>query len=146
MTIEELEMLMGSNGKAILEMLRGIANSNPRLIKLKDMPMGLQVWVIAQDSEIMIVQIWGASGNESANSLETRMQWITGRVFLNNTERLKVTSLFQRAQFKPIEGSYGNFRLEFDEARTKISFDAVEMAKLKGAIIDTAKLVVSLKK
>jgi hypothetical protein len=146
MTIEELESTAGSNGRAILIELRGIAKGNPKLVRLKDAPFGLQVCALAQEAEIPIVQMWGASGNDSANSLETRMQWITGKVFLNSTERMKITSLFQRAQFKPMEGSYNNFRLEFDEPRTKVCFDSAELAKLRGAIVETAKLVASLKK
>jgi hypothetical protein len=146
MTIEDVAGSVGANGRAILEELRAIANGNPHLIMLRETPVGFQVCVVAQGSTIPLVQMWGASGNESAHSLETRMQWITAGVFLNNSERLKVATLFQRAQFKPTSGSYGNLRLEYDEARTSIAFDLAEMTKLRGAILETAKLVASLKK
>jgi len=88
----------------------------------------------------------GTSGNEGASSLEARIQWITGRVFLNNGERMRVAALFTRAGFKPIPGGFGNFRLEFDGPGAGAAFGASEMTMLRGAILDTAKLVASLKK
>lgn len=145
MSVEDVDKTVGPNGKAILNELRIIERNNPQLIKLKDTPMGLQICVIARDVEIQLVQMWGAADNEGAQSLETKMQWITGRVFLNNSERMRIATLLQRAHFKPTTGSYGNFRLGFDEAKTKTAFDATEMAKLRDAIVEMAKLVRSLK-
>lgn len=145
MTVEEVEGTVGQNGKAILAELRALERGNPQLIKLRDAPAGLQLCAIAKGEDIQLLQMWGATGGESAHGLETRIQWITGRVYLNNTERMKVANLFQRARFRPISGSFGNFRLELDEGKAKAAFGPTELAKLRDAVLETAKLVRALK-
>jgi hypothetical protein len=140
MGIQEVESSVGPNGKAILNELKAIEKQNPDLIRLKDTENGVQVCFKGQDMEVELVQMWGGAGNDSANTLESRLQFITKKVFLDNGERNRISFLLQQAQFKPMSGHHGNYRLDFSEDRTTIKFEKAQLAKLRDAVVEMAKI------
>lgn len=139
-SIQGVESSVGPNGKAILSELRDIEKQLPDLIALRDMEQGLQVCFKGADMDVELIQMRGVGVGESANSMESRLQYITKKVFLDNGERNRISFLLQHAQFKPVSGQHGNFKLEFDEGKTSLKFDKAQMARLREAVVEMAKI------
>jgi hypothetical protein len=140
MSIQGVESTVGPNGKAILEEMRSIERQYPDLIALRDTDLGLHVLFTGSDMEVELVQMWGATGMENAHSLESRVQFITKRIYLDNGERNRISFLLQHARFKPCCGFHGNFRLEFDESKATVRFDKAYLTNLREAVVEMAKI------
>jgi len=141
MSVHDLEQSAGPNGHAILNEFKNLEKEFPKMIKLKDTARGLSVCVRAGEMEIELVQMAGATNDETAHTLESRQQWITKCIYLNNGERNRLAFLLQRAKFKPINGGYGNFRLKFEEGKDTVAFDKEELSRLRETVLEMAKLV-----
>ncbi len=138
MSVEEVE-LGGPNGKAIVAELRAAVKQNPDILLIKDVERGMSVCYKGTDMEVELMQLWGASGNESANTIESKLHYITKKVYLDNGERNRVSFLLQHAHFQPVAGQHGSFRLDIGEgAPTK--FDKVELSRLREAVVEMAKI------
>lgn len=140
MSIQDVESTVGTNGKAILSELKAKEKQYPDLIRLKDAEQGLHACFKGPDMDVELMQMRGAAGNESANSLESKLQNITKKVYLDNGERNRITFLLKHAQFKPVSGQHGNFRLEFAEDKTSLRFDKAQLARLGEAVVEMAKI------
>ena len=139
MSIQELDSAGGSNGKAIIAELKAIEKQYPDLLVLRDTEQGLSICFKGTDMEVELMQMWGESGNESSDTMESRLQYITKKVFLDNGERNRVSYLLQHAEFKPVSGQHGSFRLAFgDRASTK--FDKAQLTKLRETVVEMAKI------
>lgn len=139
MSIEELEATSGPNGKNIIAELRAAVKQNPETLELKDIENGMCVCFKGTDVEVELMQLWGSAGNENANKIESKLQYITKKVYLDNGERNRISFMLQHAQFKPVPGQHGSFRLDFSENSTT-KFDKVELSRLKDAVIELAKI------
>lgn len=140
MSIEGVEASVGPNGKAILSELKAVEKQLPDLIRLKDTEQGLHVCFKSQDMDVELMQMWGDAGNESAHSLESRLQYITKKVFLDNGERNRISFLLQHAQFKPVSGQHGNYRMVFAEDKASLKFDRPQLNRLREAVVEMAKI------
>lgn len=112
---------------------------NPETLELKDIENGMCVCFKGTDVEVELMQLWGSAGNENANKIESKLQYITKKVYLDNGERNRISFMLQHAQFKPVPGQHGSFRLDFSENSTT-KFDKVELSRLKDAVIELAKI------
>jgi hypothetical protein len=139
LSIEELEATSGPNGKNIIAELRAAVKQNPETLELKDIENGMCVCFKGTDVEVELMQLWGSAGNENANKIESKLQYITKKVYLDNGERNRISFMLQHAQFKPVPGQHGSFRLDFSENSTT-KFDKVELSRLKDAVIELAKI------
>lgn len=139
MTISELESASGANCKAIVAELRAAQKQNPDLVVLRDTEQGLSVNFKGQDMEVELIRMSGLSGGENAETLEHNIQYITKKVYLDNGERNRVSFLLQHAQFKPVPGQHGTFRLIFNEA-SPTKFDKAELTRLREAVVEMAKI------
>jgi hypothetical protein len=139
LSIEELEATSGPNGKNIIAELRAAVKQNPETLELKDIENGMCVCFKGTDVEVELMQLWGSAGNENANTIESKLQYITKKVYLDNGERNRISFMLQHAQFKPVPGQHGSFKLDFSENSTT-KFDKVELSRLKDAVIELAKI------
>ena len=139
MSIEGVETTGGPNAKAIINELKSAVKQFPELLALKDTEQGLSVCFKGTDMEVELIQMWGASSGDYTNTMESKLQYITKKVYLDNGERNRVSFLLQHAQFKPVPGQHGTFRLEFGEG-APIKFDKAMLGKLKESVIEMAKI------
>jgi len=138
-SIEGVETTGGPNAKAIINELRAAVKQFPELLALRDTEQGLSVCFKGTDTEVELMLMWGASSGENANTMESKLQYITKKVYLDNGERNRISFLLQYSLFKPVPGQHGTFRLEFGEgAPTK--FDKAMLAKLKESVVEIAKI------
>lgn len=134
-----MEAASGPIGKSIVAELRAAVKQNPEILALKDIENGMCVCFKGTDMEVELLQLWGTAGNENAKTIESKLQYITKKVYLDNGERNRISFLLQHAQFKPVPGQHGSFRLDFSENSTT-KFDKVELGRLKEAVIEMAKI------
>lgn len=139
MSIQELELACGVKCKAIISELKAIQKQNPDLVILKDTEHGLSVNFKGPDMEVELMLMWGPSGGENDEVLESRLQFITKKVYLDNGERNRLSFLLQSAQFQPVPGQHGSYRLAFGES-APAKFDKVHLIKLREAIVEMAKI------
>jgi len=139
LSVEEVETADGPNGKAIVAELKAAVKQYPDLLELKDTEQGMSVCFKGTDIEVELMRLWGASGTENANSIESKLQYITKKVFLDNGDRNRISFLLQHAQFKPTPGQHGSFRLDYGD-KTSTKFDKAELTKLKEAAVEMAKI------
>ena len=139
MSIQELESTCGANGKAIISELKAVQKQNPDLVILKDTEQGLSVNFKGPDIEVELMLMRGAAGDENAETLESKLQFITKKVYLDNGERNRVSFLLRNAQFQPVPGQHGCFRLAFGE-NAPAKFDKAHLTKLREAVVDMAKI------
>jgi hypothetical protein len=139
LSIQGLESRNEPNVKAIVIELKAITKQYPDLVVLSDTELGLSVCFKGSDMEVELMQMTGASGNEYADTLESRFQYITKKVYLDNGERNRISFLLQTAQFKPVPGQHGSFRMAFGETAT-VKFDKNQLTKLKEAVVEMAKI------
>jgi hypothetical protein len=139
LSIQELESTCGANCHAIISELKAIQKQNPDLVILKDTEHGLSINFKGPDMEVELMLMRGASGGENAEALESKLQFITKKVYLDNGERNRVTYLLQSAQFQPVPGQHGSYRLAFG-ANAPGKFDKVHLIKLREAVVEMAKI------
>ena len=139
MSIQELESACGVKCKAIISELKAIQKQNPDLVILKDTEHGLSINFKGPDMEVELMLMWGPSGGENAETVESRLQFITKKIYLDNGERNRITFLLQNAQFQPVPGQHGTFRLAFGE-NAPAKFDKANLTKLREAVVDMAKI------
>ena len=106
---------------------------------LKGTEQGLSVNFKGSDMEVELMLMWGPSGGENAETVESRLQFITKKIYLDNGERNRITFLLQNAQFQPVPGQHGTFRLAFGE-NAPAKFDKANLTKLREAVVDMAKI------
>jgi hypothetical protein len=138
-SLHELEAREEANVKAIVAELKALVKQHPDLISLSDTESGLSVNFKGSDMEVELMQMSGATGNDLADTLESRLQYITKKVYLDNGERNKISFLLQHAQFKPVPGQHGSFRLAFGASST-VKFDKSQLSRLKDAVVEMAKI------
>jgi hypothetical protein len=95
LSILELESTCGAKCKAIISELKAIQKQNPDLVILKDTEQGLSINFKGPDMEVELMLMWGPSGDENAETLESKLQFITKKVYLDNGERNRVSFLLQ---------------------------------------------------
>ncbi len=139
MSILELESTCGAKCKAIISELKAIQKQNPDLVILKDTEQGLSINFKGPDMEVELMLMWGPSGDENAETLESKLQFITKKVYLDNGERNRVSFLLQSAKFQPVPGQHGIYRLAFGED-APVKFDKVQLTKLREAVVEMAKI------
>ena len=139
LSLQEMEMRTEPNVKAIITELKAIVKQYPDLVGLSDAESGVCINFRGPDMEVELMHMFGASASELADTLESRIQHITKKVYLDNGERNKISFLLQSAKFKPVPGQHGTFRLTFGaDATTK--FDKNQLTKLKEAMVEMAKI------
>jgi hypothetical protein len=139
LSIQGLELRDEPSVKAIVSELKAIVRQYPDLLALADTDSGLSVCFKGSDMEVELMQMTGASGDESTDTLESRFQYITKKVYLDNGERNRISFLLQYARFKPVPGQHGSFRLAFGST-ADVKFDKNQLTRLKEAVVEMAKI------
>ena len=139
MSAQDFESGLGSIGRSILAELRAAERENPALLRLKEEAAWAVICFKGDDMDVELVQMWGGMG-ESPSRLESRLQFITKKVYLDNGERNRITFLLQQAKFKPVPGQHGSFSLDFGEGPEAPALDKASLARLRETVVEMAKI------
>ncbi|MEM0448424.1 MAG: hypothetical protein QW520_01190 [Methanomassiliicoccales archaeon] len=132
--------ILGQRGLEILKELKNVEQSHPHLIKVVETERGFNVLFKDKDMEVELVQAYESEGGRPSLTLESRLQYITKKIYLDNGERNRVSFLLQQAKFKSISGQHGSFKLEIPEPEKDDKLDRLFLDRLEETVLEMAKI------